>query len=126
MTGLTMSLFYLLFLSLTEHIVVAWAYGIASVVVISQIGWYCHQIIGNYRHTAVLVGLLALRYGYLLSLLQEQDFALLYGSIGVFCLLGLAMFITRRINWYELSFAYESSGSNGNKDQQSVAPVTGS
>jgi inner membrane protein len=41
-------------------------------------------------------------YGFLYLLLRLEDYALLAGSIGLFAMLALVMFATRRVNWYEL------------------------
>jgi inner membrane protein len=41
-------------------------------------------------------------YGYLYLLLRLEDYALPAGSVGLFVMLGLLMFLTRRVNWYEL------------------------
>jgi inner membrane protein len=41
-------------------------------------------------------------YGYLYLLLRLEDYALLAGSVGLFVMLALVMFLTRRVNWYEL------------------------
>jgi inner membrane protein len=38
-------------------------------------------------------------YGYLYVLLQLEDYALLLGSAGLFLILGLVMYLTRRIDW---------------------------
>jgi inner membrane protein len=35
--------------------------------------------------------------------LQVQDYALLIGSIGLTAILAFTMYITRKINWYDLS-----------------------
>ncbi len=47
------------------------------------------------------VGLSTL-YSFLYVLLQLEDYALLTGSIGLFLILAFLMFVTRRINWYDL------------------------
>ena len=48
-----------------------------------------------------LIGvILAVLYAYLYVLLQLEDYALLLGSIGLFVVLGIIMFVTRKINWY--------------------------
>jgi inner membrane protein len=38
-------------------------------------------------------------------LLQLQDYSLMLGSVGLFLILGLVMYLTRKINWYELGKA---------------------
>ena len=45
---------------------------------------------------------LATLYAFLYLLLRLEDYALLAGSIGLFLMLALLMYSTRRINWYEL------------------------
>ena len=45
---------------------------------------------------------MATLYGYLYLLLRLEDYALLAGSVGLFVMLALLMFLTRRVNWYEL------------------------
>jgi inner membrane protein len=44
---------------------------------------------------------LALIYGFLYITLQLQDYALVFGSAGLFAALATVMFTTRRVNWYE-------------------------
>ncbi|WP_083456349.1 inner membrane CreD family protein [Desulfosarcina cetonica] len=52
---------------------------------------------------AVMVGgILTVLYGYLYILLQLTDYALLMGSLGLFVLLALVMFLTRRVDWYAM------------------------
>ena len=46
-------------------------------------------------------------YGFLYLLLRLEDYALLAGSIGLFLVLSTVMFITRRMNWYELRLGDE-------------------
>jgi inner membrane protein len=45
-------------------------------------------------------GGVALLYTYLYVLLVNEDYALLVGSIGLFLILALIMFATRRVDWY--------------------------
>lgn len=45
-------------------------------------------------------GGVALLYGYLDTLLMNEDYALLIGSIGLFLILGAVMFATRRVDWF--------------------------
>ena len=51
-------------------------------------------------------------YGFLYTLLNEQDYALLIGSLGLTLTLGIVMYITRNVDWYELS-----------RSDREVAPV---
>lgn len=43
--------------------------------------------------------MLAGLYSYLYALLQLEDYALLLGSLGLFLILALVMYLTRKIDW---------------------------
>jgi inner membrane protein len=107
--GAGMCVFYLLELSLAEHIGFIPAYIIASSAIVSLIGVYSAVVL-NSRKKAVIVGLItAGLYGYLYILLQSQDYALLIGSIGLFVVIATIMYLTRKINWYEPKTQVEAS-----------------
>ena len=55
-----------------------------------------------------VVASLATLYGFLYLLLRLEDYALLAGSIGLFIILSAVMFITRKMNWYELRLGGEA------------------
>lgn len=57
---------------------------------------------GLHRALAVASGV-ALLYAYLYVLLVNEDYALLMGSIGLFLILGLIMYATRKVDWYSVS-----------------------
>ncbi len=97
LTGAALCVFYLLLLSLSEHIGFVAAYGIASAAVVMQIGLYARSVLQSWRRAGGMALVLAGLLGYLGSLLQEQDFALLYGSAGVFAALSVVMYLTRRM-----------------------------
>jgi inner membrane protein len=42
-------------------------------------------------------------YGFIFTLLQLQDYALLIGSIALFIILAVVMYISRKIDWYAIS-----------------------
>jgi len=99
--GAGMCVFYLLELSLAEHIGFVAAYIIASVAVVALIGSYSFVCLKS-SLKASIVGLIAsVLYGYLYVLLRSQDYALLIGSIGLFVVIAAIMYLTRNINWYD-------------------------
>jgi inner membrane protein len=98
--GFSLSLFYYLLLSIAEHLGFTLAYGIASYATISSICIYAYYILKDGRKIGILSTLLVVLYSYIFILLQLEDFALLAGSVGLFIILGLAMFITRNVDWY--------------------------
>ncbi|MGF1584428.1 MAG: cell envelope integrity protein CreD [Bacteroidales bacterium] len=106
--GLALVLFYTLLVSISEHSSFNFAYLISSVSIISIIGLYARSILRNTRHTIALVIILGFTYTFVYITLQVQDYALLIGSIGLTSILAFTMYITRNINWYELSSSKES------------------
>lgn len=42
-------------------------------------------------------------YVYLYVLLHLQDYALIFGAVGLFLILAVVMYITRNIDWYAAS-----------------------
>ncbi|HEX4999946.1 MAG TPA: cell envelope integrity protein CreD, partial [Terriglobia bacterium] len=98
--GAAMCVFYLLELSLAEHMSFSMAYGIASLAVVAMIAAYSRVIFKRGRHVAVIAGGATILYGYLFVLLTNEDAALLVGSIGLFVSLAGIMFATRGIDWY--------------------------
>jgi inner membrane protein len=100
--GFAMCVFYLLLISISEHLGFDLAYASASGATTMLIAVYSVYVLGGILEGAVMgAGLVAL-YGFLYLLLRLEDYALLAGSIGLFGMLALLMYATRRVNWYEL------------------------
>lgn len=98
--GGALALFYLLELSLSEHLGFPLAYVIASAAVIAMVGAYGKVALRRRSRAMVVAAGVALLYGYLYLLLVNEDYALLIGSIGLFAILGGIMYATRRVDWY--------------------------
>ncbi|HUR82653.1 MAG TPA: cell envelope integrity protein CreD [Thermoanaerobaculia bacterium] len=99
LVGGALCLFYLLLLSISEHAAFGVAYAIASVATIALITAYGAALLHSRLRVAGLAAVLTLLYGYLYVLLQLEDWALLMGSIGLFLILALVMYATRRVDW---------------------------
>ena len=97
--GGVMCLFYLLELSLAEHVEFVWAYGGSAFIVCLLFGGYVKSILKSGGPTTLMVGVLILLYGFLYMDLSDQDFTLLIGAIGGLFLLGIGMFLTRNVDW---------------------------
>jgi inner membrane protein len=98
--GFGLIIFYTLLLSLSEHLEFRRAYAISSVATVVLIAAYARSVLRK-RSLALLVGaLLAGLYAYLYVLLQREDYSLLLGSAGLFVVLAVVMFVTRKVNWY--------------------------
>jgi inner membrane protein len=101
LVGIALILFYSLLLSISEQINFAKAYLIASAATISLISVYAHSIFKNRSQTGILALILSALYIFLYVVLQLEDVALLIGSIGLFVILGVIMFLSRKIGWYK-------------------------
>lgn len=100
MVGAALCLFYLALLSISEFIGFSWAYLIAGLAATSLITWYCHYFLGGGVRTLMIGAGLAGVYTFLYITLRQQDYALLMGSIALFVVLAIVMYVTRRIDWY--------------------------
>jgi inner membrane protein len=98
--GLALCLFYLLLLSISEHLGYNTAYAIASVMTIGLIGFYSDSVLKQRRFSALVTGTLVILYGFIFTIIQLQDYSLLMGSVGLFFTLAAAMYFSRNINWY--------------------------
>jgi len=100
--GIAMAIFYLLLLSLSEHLSFNIAYCISSVACAAVLGVYISGVLGHMRHGIIFSGGIVVLYSILFGLLVAEDFALLMGSIFVFFVLATVMVATRKVNWYQL------------------------
>jgi len=103
LVGLALAMFFLLLLSLSEHIEFALAYAIASAACVGLIGFYLSAVLASPRRGLTAGALLAGLFGALYGLLQSEDNALVLGSLLLFALLTLTMAATRRLDWYRLT-----------------------
>jgi inner membrane protein len=101
LVGIALILFYSLLLSISEQLNFAVAYLIASIATIGLITLYTHSIFKNEAQTGILTFVLCLLYIFLYVILQLEDVALLIGSIGLFIILAIIMYFSRKINWYK-------------------------
>jgi len=98
--GFALILFYVLLLSLSEHMRFNLAYLISSIGVILLVALYAFWISAKRNIALIVFAVLVLLYCFLFVTLQLQDYALLLGSIGLFVVLFVIMFLTRRIDWF--------------------------
>jgi len=108
--GVANSLFFLLLLALAEHIGFELAYVASALASTLLIAAYSAAILGTGRRALYVAGLLALVYAYLYVALRAEDYALLIGAFGLFAMLATFMMLTRKVDWFALSFEPERSG----------------
>lgn len=97
--GTAMCLFYLLELSLSEHLGFGAAYAVAAGAVLALVVSYGRAVLRSSGRTATLGAVMAALYGCLYVLLRLEDYALLTGSLLLFAVLAAVMYLTRNVDW---------------------------
>lgn len=102
LVGLAICLFYILLVSISEHLSFNMAYGISVLAIVAMITLYSLSVFKKLKLSLVLLLTLSALYGFLFVTLQLSDYALLLGSIGLVLILACTMYFTRNVNWYTL------------------------
>ena len=100
LVGLALGLFYLLLLALSEQFGFAWAYLAAAVGITALIGGYTAAILHGRARGMIAGAVIGSLYGFLYVLMVREQYSLLLGSLGLFVLLALIMYLTRKIDWH--------------------------
>ena len=100
LVGFALSIFYSLLISLSEHFSFNKSFLIGSAAIVILITGYSHSIFKDLRLTALMGCVLTALYVLLFSILQMEDYSLLLGSLGIFLVLALVMFLSRKFKWY--------------------------
>jgi len=99
LAGLALVLFYTLLLSISEYTGFNLAYLIAGIATIGLVTWFVGSIMKSSK-LAIFIGfVLTVVYGYIFTIIQLQDYALLMGSIGLFLALAIIMYFSRKLQW---------------------------
>jgi inner membrane protein len=98
--GSALTIYYTLLLSISEHAGYDLAYLIASVATVILISLYTRTFLPNLRLTVLVSMLLVLFYSFIFVIILQQDFALLLGSVGLFIIVGMLMYFSRKVRWY--------------------------
>ncbi len=99
MIGLALVMFYTLLISISEHSNFFKAYAVAAISVLVLITVYSRAILKGFKFPLLICGSLASLYGFIYVIIQLENYALLVGSIGLFLILAIIMFASRRIDW---------------------------
>lgn len=99
MIGLALVMFYTLLISISEHSTFFKAYIIAAIAVLGLITIYSRAILKGLKFPLLVCTSLAALYGFIYVIIQLENYALLVGSIGLFMILAIIMFASRKIDW---------------------------
>ncbi|MES2757465.1 MAG: two-component system sensor histidine kinase CreC [Pseudomonadota bacterium] len=102
LVGLALALFFLLLVSLSEHIDFVLAYVVASAACTGLIGFYLSFVLHDWRRGMGFGAALAVLYCALYGLLISENNALMLGSFLLFAVLAAMMVATRKVDWYQV------------------------
>ncbi len=97
--GFSLCIFYTLLLALSEQIGFLWAYIIASVAIIVLITAYSASVLRNRKLVILVAFILIALYAFLFTILQVEAYSLLMGSIGLFVVMAVIMYLSRNVEW---------------------------
>lgn len=103
MVGGANTIFYLLLLSLSEHIGFDFAYLASAAVTSALIVFYSGAVLATQRQGLVMLPIMVGLYTFLYTILKSEDYALLIGSVGLFVLMALVMIFTRKVDWHNVN-----------------------
>ena len=93
----------MLLVSISELLAFSLAYFISALMVMGLILTYTYFVITKKQSIGFSVGIttaIGLLYAFFYVLLRLQDIALLAGSVGLFIMIAVIMYLTRNVNWY--------------------------
>ncbi len=102
LVGSAISIFFLLLLSLSEHLRFDLSYAIAASACVLLLTFYAHYLLQGWLSGVAFGAGIGALYGALYVLLQMEQTALVIGSVLLFVVLAGIMVLTRRVDWYRL------------------------
>ncbi len=103
LVGCALAMFYLLLLSLAEHMPFIWAYLIANLGCAGLLGIYLTTALQSTAKGWGYAASVSALYWMLFAILRSEDFALLMGCLLLFAALAVIMLLTRKVDWYQVS-----------------------
>lgn len=100
LVGLAQTIFYLLLLSLAEHIGFDLSYLIAGTSTIALFAVNTEWVFGSRKLGLRSLAVFTSLYVFIYVLLRVEAYALLVGAIASFAAVAAAMYITRNVDWY--------------------------
>jgi inner membrane protein len=101
--GAALTIYYILLLSISEHTGYNTAYMLASIATVILITAYSRTFLTERKLVTLFSALLCVFYTFIFVIIQEQDYSLLIGSLGLFLIVALVMYFSRKVKWYSES-----------------------
>jgi len=102
LSGAACVVFFLLLLSISEHISFSAAYIISASATALLVSFYAGLVSGKIKISLIMIPVFASLYSFLFVSLKSEDYALLLGAIFIFLVLAILMLCTRKIDWSSL------------------------
>ena len=100
LVGTALCVFYVLLLSLSEYLSFNLSYVLAALATVALISLYTLSAFRSGKIALLFGAVLSSLYGFIFILIQLEDKALLFGSLGLFAILAVVMYGSRKIEWY--------------------------
>lgn len=100
--GVALCIFYTLLIALAEQLNFQLAYLISALLTLGLVTAYSASVFRSSRMAAGIGGILMILYGFIYVIIRSEDQALLMGSLGLFIILAVVMYFSRKIKWNEL------------------------
>lgn len=97
--GAAMTIYYTLLLSFSEQIGFNKAYLIASVATITLIVLFLTSLLKSKKPAIIFGVILSIFYSFVFVIIQLQDLSLLFGSLGLFIIIAVMMYLSSKLNW---------------------------
>ncbi|MCD6180214.1 MAG: cell envelope integrity protein CreD [Bacteroidales bacterium] len=102
LVGFSLIIFFSLLLALSEYMKFNYAFILSAFSTLLLITAYVKAILKSNNLTFLISGILFILYSFIFVIIQLQDYALLIGSIGLFVILAIVMYFSRKIDWYNI------------------------
>jgi inner membrane protein len=102
LVGLALAIFFLLLVSLSEHIAFGVAYLASAIACIGLLAVYLSAVLRSTARASGFAAMLGALYAALYGLLVSEDNALVLGACLLFAILAAIMVVTRKVDWYAL------------------------
>ncbi|TZF84780.1 cell envelope integrity protein CreD [Pedobacter sp. BS3] len=99
LVGAAMIIYYTLLLAFSEQVGFNKAYLIASTATAALITAFIFMLLKSWKPALVFGSILTIFYGFIFVIIQLQDLALLVGSIGLFIVVAILMYLSAKMDW---------------------------
>lgn len=113
LVGAAMSMFFLLLVSLSEHLPFETAYALAASSCVLLLTYYAGHMLHGFSRGIPFGAGIGVLYGMLFVLLKIEQTALLVGAVALFAVLAAIMSLTRRVDWYARLQALQAGTGTG-------------